>query len=248
MANSQNKYGYTGPAKEISKPGARIPEAKTEIRQVKYMEPIRAADKPYLVSYLEGIVSLKPTGNYLIGRCPLPGHEDKNPSFTVNPKTQTFHCFGCGAQGDVIAFEMAYRGLFFKEAVVSLGIKTEATPIYSSRDRRKALLVSLAAVETEILYYRFLGSYGNLRSAVIRDINRFLFDLTKGEYCWDIVEDEEALAGHLPKILSHARTRDEVRAIDIMVHLCRDLWKEAQVITRGTEAEKWELFLKVLHG
>ena len=41
--------------------------------------------------------------------CPL--HNEKSPSFTVYPKTKSWHCFGCGAGGSVIDFVMAFYGL-----------------------------------------------------------------------------------------------------------------------------------------
>lgn len=47
-------------------------------------------------------VELRQKGGYLTGRCPF--HEDKDPSFAVFPKTQTFKCFGCGKGGDVVDF------------------------------------------------------------------------------------------------------------------------------------------------
>jgi DNA primase len=52
------------------------------------------------------------------GCCPF--HKEKSPSFTVNDDKQFFHCFGCGAHGDVIGFVMRYENLSFIEAVESL--------------------------------------------------------------------------------------------------------------------------------
>jgi DNA primase len=43
----------------------------------------------------------------LTGRCPLPDHEDRTPSFTVNPEKGVFYCHGCGAGGDVIDLAQA---------------------------------------------------------------------------------------------------------------------------------------------
>jgi DNA primase len=50
--------------------------------------------------------------------CPF--HDEKTPSFTVNDTKQFYHCFGCGAHGDVIDFVMAYDHLSFPEAVKML--------------------------------------------------------------------------------------------------------------------------------
>ncbi len=51
---------------------------------------------------------------------PCPFHNEKSPSFTVNDQKGFFHCFGCGAHGDVVGFVMRYDHLTFPEAVESL--------------------------------------------------------------------------------------------------------------------------------
>lgn len=59
---------------------------------------------------------LRPAGvNTLVARCPF--HEDRTPSFTVYLKSNTYHCFGCRAHGDVIAFVRAMEGLSFGQAL-----------------------------------------------------------------------------------------------------------------------------------
>ncbi|MBA4366826.1 MAG: DNA primase [Desulfobacterium sp.] len=63
-------------------------------------------------------VLLKKAGKNHIGLCPF--HSEKTPSFTVNPEKQIFHCFGCGAGGNVISFVMKHDGVSFPEAVQSL--------------------------------------------------------------------------------------------------------------------------------
>jgi DNA primase len=60
-------------------------------------------------------VPLRPSGERRVARCPF--HDDENPSFVVFPATGTFHCFGCGAHGDVIAFLMRVEQVSFKEAL-----------------------------------------------------------------------------------------------------------------------------------
>lgn len=54
-------------------------------------------------------------GSRLFGLCPF--HEEKTPSFTVNPSGQFYYCFGCRKTGDVISYVMETKGLSFKEAV-----------------------------------------------------------------------------------------------------------------------------------
>ena len=60
-------------------------------------------------------------GGSLKGLCPF--HDEKSPSFNVNPSRGFFHCFGCGEGGDVIAFLMKIDGLGFAEAVERLADK-----------------------------------------------------------------------------------------------------------------------------
>jgi len=50
--------------------------------------------------------------------CPF--HNEKTPSFTVSPDKGFYHCFGCGAHGDAIAFLMQSEGLSFPESVERL--------------------------------------------------------------------------------------------------------------------------------
>ena len=55
-------------------------------------------------------------------RCPMPDHDDGNPSFGVNSKTNTYNCFGCGATGDLIKLVQAVEGLNFVEAIYKLSV------------------------------------------------------------------------------------------------------------------------------
>jgi DNA primase len=63
-------------------------------------------------------VTLTKKGSNYVGLCPF--HEEQTPSFTVNPKTSLYHCFGCGVGGDVIGFICKKEGIGFKEAVEKL--------------------------------------------------------------------------------------------------------------------------------
>ncbi len=72
-----------------------------------------------LVTVVEshGIKLTKKGSNY-VGLCPF--HKEKTPSFTVNPKTNLYHCFGCNAGGDVIGFVTKKEGIGFREAIERL--------------------------------------------------------------------------------------------------------------------------------
>lgn len=63
-------------------------------------------------------VTLKRRGATLVGLCPF--HNEKTPSFTVYPATQSFYCFGCGAGGDAITFLKKTENLDYLDAVKTL--------------------------------------------------------------------------------------------------------------------------------
>jgi len=71
-----------------------------------------------IVELIERRVPLKRSGSEFQACCPF--HDEKTPSFTVSPKKQFYHCFGCGAHGSAIGFLMQYEGLEFLDAVDEL--------------------------------------------------------------------------------------------------------------------------------
>jgi len=68
-----------------------------------------------IVDYVSSYVHLKKNGKDYTGLCPF--HKEKSPSFHVNQEKQLFHCFGCGAGGNLIQFVMRSEGLDFLEAL-----------------------------------------------------------------------------------------------------------------------------------
>lgn len=109
----------------------RIPEHKLdEIRQ--------AAD---IVEVVADVVSLKKSGQGFTGLCPF--HNEKTPSFRVNPDMGIFKCFGCGEGGDAFSFVMKTEHVSFMEAVRSLAERynvdlpeEESTPEQAERATR----------------------------------------------------------------------------------------------------------------
>ena len=71
-----------------------------------------------IVELIERRVPLKRSGSEFQACCPF--HDEKTPSFTVSPRKQFYHCFGCGAHGSAIGFLMQYEGLEFLDAVEEL--------------------------------------------------------------------------------------------------------------------------------
>ena len=68
-----------------------------------------------IVDVVSKYVTLKRSGRNFFGLCPF--HKEKSPSFAVSPDKQIFHCFGCGAGGNVIHFVSKIEGLDFKDTL-----------------------------------------------------------------------------------------------------------------------------------
>ena len=86
--------------------------ASDEVWQ-KFKEELRA--KSDIVSIISRYVPLVQKGRSFWGRCPF--HNEKTPSFTVNPYDKVYHCFGCGAGGDVIKFVKDIESIDYHSAV-----------------------------------------------------------------------------------------------------------------------------------
>jgi hypothetical protein len=72
-----------------------------------------------IVSVIERYTALRKTGSRYSGKCPI--HDDRAPSMTVYPETQSFHCYGCQAHGDIFDFIQAAERCDFRRAIEILG-------------------------------------------------------------------------------------------------------------------------------
>ena len=77
------------------------------------IEEIRSSND--IVDVISQYVTLKRSGRNFFGLCPF--HKEKSPSFSVSPDKQIFHCFGCGAGGNVIHFISKIENLNFIETL-----------------------------------------------------------------------------------------------------------------------------------
>src|SRR5262249_60224438 len=63
-------------------------------------------------------IEIRKKGRVLVARCPF--HEEKTASFTITPSKGLYHCFGCGAAGDVIGFLTKHDKVSFGTALDTL--------------------------------------------------------------------------------------------------------------------------------
>ncbi len=107
-------------------------------------------DRADIVALIGRYVELKQSGRNWKGRCPF--HEEKTPSFNVNPDRGIFHCFGCQKGGNAITFLVEFENLTFPEAVRSLasdlGIEVPETGgRREDRGEREALYESIETAQ-----------------------------------------------------------------------------------------------------
>lgn len=113
------------------------------------IEAVRA--RADVVAVISKYVTLKQRGRSYLGLCPF--HTEKTPSFNVSPERQGWHCFGCGAGGNVFTFLMRMEGLSFPEAVERLaqqvGVEIQRDPAAARRrgERQQILDANQAAAD-----------------------------------------------------------------------------------------------------
>jgi DNA primase len=112
------------------------------------IEEIRS--KIDLVAFISESIPLKKAGRNFKGICPF--HAEKTPSFMVSPERQIWHCFGCGAGGDVFGFLMQTERIEFGEALRLLAKKTGVSlqsyqPTKSESEKEKLFQVNHLAAE-----------------------------------------------------------------------------------------------------
>lgn len=110
-----------------------------------------------IVSVISGYIRLDKKGGKYFGCCPF--HNEKTASFCVNTDGQYYHCFGCGASGNVINFVMEMESLSFIDAVKFLAEKAgmempevKFDPDYKKKREKKDVLLSL--MKDTAHYYR----------------------------------------------------------------------------------------------
>jgi DNA primase len=118
----------------------------------------RVRDATDIVALIGEHVPLKRVGRRHMGRCPF--HEERTPSFSVNPDLGVWHCFGCGKSGDAITFVREMEHLDFVEAVERLANRAGVTLRYDdanqSKDRRRRSRLHEAVASAIDFYHRRL--------------------------------------------------------------------------------------------
>jgi DNA primase len=162
------------------------------------LEDVRSGND--IVSVISEHVRLTQKGPRHIGLCPF--HNEKTPSFSVSPDKQLYHCFGCGAGGNVITFVMEKERLGFVDAVKYLAdrihyvLPTEGNPEEAAQNARKRELVFEMNKAAARLFYRWLKKPEGAAAAAYLD-TRGVLPETRKKYGLGYAPGKKALTAQL---------------------------------------------------
>jgi DNA primase len=124
-----------------------------------------------IVEVIGGYFPLKRAGTTYKALCPF--HQERSPSFTVNPARQIFKCFGCGAGGSVFRFVMDYEHVDFTSAVKKLaekaGIRIEVEELSSDDLRRLGMRNRLLALHVQAAMFFHRNLLKSPQAQIARD-------------------------------------------------------------------------------
>lgn len=140
------------------------PEGRGRIPDAKIREIVERSD---MLAIVGEVTDLSRAGNQFKGLCPF--HNERTPSFHVSPTLKLYHCYGCGAGGDVVRFVQETRGLSFVEAMELLAERAQvalervyASPQQASRmaaeRAERGRLLELARACQQFFRGRYEGS------------------------------------------------------------------------------------------
>ena len=120
-----------------------------------------------IVDVVAGYVRLQKKGANHWGCCPF--HNEKTPSFSVNGAKQMYHCFGCGAGGNVFTFVMNYENYTFPEAIKYLAERVgvnlpemEYTEEMKARENKRARMLEVNKEAAKFFYYQLRTPAGEI--------------------------------------------------------------------------------------
>jgi len=113
----------------------------------------RVIDSTDYLGIIGRYTTLKKAGKNYLGLCPF--HQEKTPSFSVDPDKGLFYCFGCGKGGNIVSFVMEKEGLSFPESIEFLA-KEAGIPVPSRRRVSSATEAMQQAVEETFAFYQKL--------------------------------------------------------------------------------------------
>lgn len=120
--------------------------------------------KTDITDIISTYVTLKKRGSTYVGLCPF--HNEKTPSFTVYPATQSFYCFGCGAGGEAISFMRKIENLDYIDAVKALaqraGIQMPDEGYDDSLAKKKRRILAINKETAKFFHSNLMSEQGRV--------------------------------------------------------------------------------------
>ncbi len=186
------------------------------IKDESVREVVNAAD---MVDVVAARTRLRRVGGRFTGLCPF--HDERTPSFSVNPVDKLYYCFGCGKGGDLIDFVRETEQLDFAEAVESLAARAgieleyeESTPRLDAERRRRGRLFELLE-QACVFYERLLWDSRGGESTRAYLADRGLDEATCREYRLGLAPGGSVLGG---KATDKGFTQPELLAAGLATH------------------------------
>ncbi len=162
-----------------------------------------------IVDIISEYVPLKKAGQNWKGLCPF--HAEKTPSFAVSPSKQMFHCFGCGAGGDVFSFLIKHENITFQEAMRSLakraGVSLREAKIDHRIREKRDVLIRLCSDAADF-YRRNLSrdrrAMDYLKNRGITDESTNTFSIGYAQKNWDALYREMKAKGYTADVMKEA--------------------------------------------
>lgn len=202
-----------------------------------FIEKVKSALN--IVNVIETFTRLHKTGANYKGVCPF--HDDHSPSMVVSPSRQTYHCFVCGASGDVISFVQHHLNLSFIEALRwcanQAGIEfptKELTPEEEAAYKRKE--AQRIAIDAAAKFFQknlgqaesFLASRGySLSDKALTDFgvgyapmgNLALAELSRAGYSQELLQEVDVLGNSEGRLYDRFRDRLMFPFYDMQGHI-----------------------------
>ncbi len=129
-----------------------------------------------IIDVVSTYVRLEKSGSQYKARCPF--HNEKTPSFYVSMERKNFHCFGCGAQGDIFSFVEKIESIPFYDALKILADRAGVTLISNKDNHKESRLIALLKDATSF----FEKNYNDSAEAKSYVVSRGILDETRSHF------------------------------------------------------------------
>jgi len=157
-------------------------------------------------------LSLRRSGRELVALCPF--HQEKTPSFSVNPEKNFFHCFGCGAGGDAIDFVAELLKISRREAASEICNAFGLTPVQVSPVARRKTQAQITQRKREQALEKAFDAWRNATIRGLGVLERACQRVIRegpGNPAFEIACQYEPQVGYLLDVLLYGTREEQIQ-------------------------------------